>query len=446
MFEKVRQNKSNSANEPSASTFLLRRVELYTKQLRQDLDAQIDKRLVNTFWDLFSIILMFRNRAMGLLLSELGGYLAGFEHAPAGTKRISNLLRSKKWSSELIENQLFAQAKERIEQICSQGKRPLMLWDDSRVEKNESWLAEGLCSVFSSKGQRLTRIRKGFFNPPSSRICVPGFHWTGVFLSHLGGVPSVCQMSWWTTRGKFKEDPDNIIYRLLKKLHQHITQPLVHVLDRGYANEKMLRYLFKFQQAFIIRWKQNHLLVHQEKGCKKTHLLVRSFQGRASKVVRDKARQKDKRISIDWAPVTHPEYPDNQLFLIIARDKSNYNSPMYLITSLTIDNPHQAWEVLFSYMHRWEAEQGFRFLKSELGLESPRLWFWDNRLKLMAIVSLVYDFLLSIMRNWKDWVPIFLRNWAHRSGKRYRDASIPLYRLRMAISNCLFIAWAQNSG
>lgn len=49
---------------------------------------------------------------------------------------------------------------------------------------------------------------------------------------------------------------------------------------------------------------------------------------------------------------------------------------------------------MFSYMHRWEAEQGFRFLKSEPGLESPRLWFWDNRMKFMAIVTLVYDFLL----------------------------------------------------
>lgn len=446
MFKIVQQSKSNSESEPSAGTFLLRRVEHYTRQIRQDLDTQIDKRLVHTFLDLFSIILMFRNRAMGLLLSELGGYIGGFKHAPAGTKRISNLLRSKKWSSEMIDAHLFARAKERIEQICRQGKRPLLLWDDSRVEKHESWIAEGLCSVFSSKGQRLTRIRPGFFNPPAGRICVPGFQWTGVFLSHLGGVPSVCQMSWWTTRGKYKEDPDNIIYRLLRKLHQHVDQTLVHVLDRGYANEKMLRYLFRFNQAFIIRWKQNHLLVHQEKGCKKTHLLSRSFKGRASRIVRDKARQKDKRISIDWAPVNHPEYPDNQLFLVIARDKHNYNSPMYLITSLTIQKENQAWEVLFSYMHRWEAEQGFRFLKSEMGLESPRLWFWDNRMKLMAIVTLVYDFLLTVVRNWKDWVPIFLRNWAHRTGKRYRDASIPLYRLRMAIANCLFLWWAQNSG
>lgn len=446
MFKTIQQNKTKSTTEPNAGTFLHYRVDQYTKRIRQDLDAQIDNRLVSTFWNLFTAILMFRNRSMGLLLSELGGYISGFKHAPAGTKRISNLLRSKKWTSELIDAHLFARSKERIEQICLQDKRPLMLWDDSRVEKHESRVAEGLCSVFSSKGQRLTRMRPGFFNPPLGRICVPGFQWTGVFLSHLGGAPSVCQMSWWTTRGKFKEDPDNIIYRLLRKLHQHIDQQLVHVLDRGYANEKMLRYLFHFKQAFIIRWKQNHLLIHQEKGCKKTHMLARSFKGRASKTVRDKVHQKDKRITIDWASVNHPEYPDNQLFLIIVRDKHNYNSPMYLITSLPIEKVSQAWEVFFSYMHRWEAEQGFRFLKSEMGLESPRLWFWDNRMKLMAIVTLVYDFLLTLLRNWKSWVPIFMQNWAHRTGKRYRDTSIPLYRLRMAIANCLFYYWALNSG
>ena len=446
MLKKAVQNKSESINYPNASKFLLGKVELYTRQIRQELDAQIDKRLVDTFLDLFSIIMMFRNRAMGLLLTELGGFLCGFAHAPAGTKRISNLLRSKKWFSELIDNHLFMRTKDRIEQLLREGRRPLLLWDDSRLEKNESWVSEGLCSVFSSKAQRLTRIRPGFYNPPSGRICVPGFQWTGVFLSHLGGVPSVCQMTWWTTRGKFKEDPDNIIYRLLKKLHQHIGQAVVHVLDRGYANEKMLRYLLSFHQAFIIRWKQNHLLNHAEKGCKKTHLLARSFKGRASKIVRDKVRQKDKRISIDWTAVNHPYFPDNQLFLIIVRDKRNYNSPMYLITSLPIVKQRQAWEVLFSYMHRWEAEQGFRFLKSEMGLESPRLWFWNNRMKLMAIVVLVYDFLLSVLRNWKSWVPVFLSEWAHRTGKRYRNASIPLYRLRMAIANCLSFYWAQNSG
>ncbi len=446
MFKNILQNKISSVLEQKAGHFLLRQSNSYLSPVTRILDAQIDSRLVSTFYNLFVTILMFRNRAMGLLLSELGGYICGFDRAPAGTKRISNLLRSDKWGADLIDDFLFARTTNRIKELKEKGKRALLLWDDSRLEKHESWVCEGLCSVPSSKAKRLTRIRPGFFSPPKKRICVPGFQWTGVFVSHLGGIPSVCQMSWWTTRGKFKEDPDNIIWRLLKKMEQHLGQALVHVFDRGYANEKMLRYLFHFEQDFIIRWKKNHLLTHQQKGKKKTHLLARSFKAQSSKIVRDKVRKQDKKVTISWAPVTHSEYPDNQLFLVIVRDKKNYNSPMYLITSLKIERAKDAWEVMFSYMHRWEAEQGFRFLKSEMALESPRLWFWDNRMKLMAIVTLAYDFLLRLLNNWKSWIPLFFKRWCHRTGKRYRDASIPLYRLRMAISNCLFVFWAQNSG
>ena len=93
-----------------------------------------------------------------------------------------------------------------------------------------------------------------------------------------------------------------------------------------------------------------------------------------------------------------------------------------------------------------EIEQAFRFGKSELAMESPRLWFWENRLKLLAIVSLVYDFLLQLLRGWRSWVNPFLKHWCHRTGERYRSASIPLYRLRLAIHWCLFFFLAQNSG
>ena len=119
---------------------------------------------------------------------------------------------------------------------------------------------------------------------------------------------------------------------------------------------------------------------------------------------------------------------------------------MYILTSWPIESAKQAWQVLFSYLHRWEIEQSFRFGKSELAMESPRLWFWENRLKLLAIVALVYDFLLSLLSNWQGWVQLFLTQWCHRTGERYRNASIPLYRLRIAIHWCLFFHIAQNSG
>lgn len=446
MFKNILQDKAKRKKLSTSAQLILLQSNNYLSGLETELDRHLDKRLVRTFYDLFLAIFTFRNRSMGLLLSELGGFICGFNKAPAGTKRISNLLRSKKWTHTLIDDFLFQRARKRIDAMLSQGQRPLMLWDDSRVEKQESWFSEGLCSVWSSKAKRLTKIRRGFYRPPGSRICVPGFKWTAVSLSHLGGIPSVVHMAWWTTRGKYKDHGSNIIYRLLRTIHQQIDSKITHVLDRGYANQQMIEWLFHFQQDFIIRWKKNHLLNHQQKGTKKTHLLSRSFKGVATKVVFDKERKKTKRVSIAWTEVQHPEFEGENLYLVIVRDKKNHASPMYLICSFKVDNVKQAWEVAHTYFHRWNIEQTFRFCKSELAMESPRLWFWENRLKFLAIVSLVYDFILKMIRHRSLDCQFIMRRWCHRTGNRYKIASIPIYRLRAAISFCLFCAIAQNSG
>ena len=203
-----------------------------------------------------------------------------------------------------------------------------------------------------------------------------------------------------------------------------------------------------FQQDFLIRWKKNILLIHPQKGKKQTHQIARYLKASSKKLVIDTQRKIAKHITIAFCPVTHPDFVDKQLYLIVVRDKKGHQSPMYLLTSSPVENNNQAWEMMHTYMHRWAIEQAFRFGKSELGLESPRLWLWENRLKLMAIVTLVYDFLLSFLRNWSCFTPLFLKRWAHRTGNRYRNASIPIYRLRIACSNALFALWAncQNSG
>ena len=66
------------------------------------LDKTLDKRLVRTFLATIEVIITFRDRANGLLLSELGGYLETPDKAPAGSKRLSNLLHSSKWAAWLI--------------------------------------------------------------------------------------------------------------------------------------------------------------------------------------------------------------------------------------------------------------------------------------------------------------------------------------------------------
>lgn len=152
------------------------RLQTFIQPLAQRLDRLIDRRLVSTFETLLGCIIRFRHNSLGLILSELGGKLLGEQHAPAGTKRISNLLRNKAWSHTLIDEFLLEKAQGVAHQLQDQHQVGVLLWDESVIEKPESIRPEGLCAVRSSKAKRLKRIKLGFFNPPGGRpVHVPGF-------------------------------------------------------------------------------------------------------------------------------------------------------------------------------------------------------------------------------------------------------------------------------
>src|SRR3712207_3771734 len=87
----------------------------FVAPLLQTLDQQLDRRLVITFLDTLQAFLTFRHRNLGLLLSELGSYLAPPGHAPAGTKRLSNLLRSTHWQADLLADWFWQHACERVD-------------------------------------------------------------------------------------------------------------------------------------------------------------------------------------------------------------------------------------------------------------------------------------------------------------------------------------------
>jgi hypothetical protein len=111
------------------------------------LDAVLDKRLVRTFLATIQVIITFRDRANGLLLSELGGYLETPDKAPAGTKRLSNLLHSCKWAAWIIARFLWQRASQQLEEWTQAGEEGLVIWDESVWEKPESQQLEGLCAV-----------------------------------------------------------------------------------------------------------------------------------------------------------------------------------------------------------------------------------------------------------------------------------------------------------
>ena len=74
-------------------------------------------------------------------------------------------------------------------------------------------------------------------------------------------------------------------------------------------------------------------------------------------------------------------------------------------------------------------------------MESPRLWTWERREKLLVMVTVAYGFLLSLLAPalyaLQEWI---LRWGCHRTGQHQATAQVPLYRLRTALSR-LWLAY-----
>lgn len=409
------------------------RLERYLTPLLLRLDELLDRRLVQTFASTFCILLEQRYRASGLLLSELGAFLAGFGHAPAGTKRLSNLLRSKRWSATVLEDYLWSTAERQLMDLVCRGREALLLWDESVWEKPESIALEGLGSVRSAQAARLKRIKKGFYTPPGPPVFVPGMQWLSLLLVGRSGPPVLAKMRWWTTRGPHTEEKRAVEGSLLEQCAAAWGAMVLHVFDRGFAGAPWLAALAQAQVRFVVRWPRRFhlqdLLLGQEAPAWQH---ARGKRTRSRRQIWDAHHQIWRPGGVLALPVRHPAYPV-PLWLVISR-RAKGQEPWYLLTNEPAETPQQMWQVVFAYARRWQIEMAFRFTKSELALESPRLWFWDNRLKLLQMVALVYAFLLSLLDpELKQLREALLKGFCPRTGKRSREVSTPLYRLRAAI-------------
>lgn len=417
------------------SDFLARELATFLQPLIKWLDERMDKRLVRTFVQTVAVIISFRHSRYGLLLSELGGYLLSPDQAPAGTKRISNLLRSRRWGYELIERFLWQQGDGCVRQLQAEAQEALCIWDESVVEKPESIAIEGLCAVRSSKARRLKRIKPGYFNPPGGRpIFVPGMNWVSLLVLGYRGRPMVAAMRWWTTRGKLKSDRRREENRLLAQCAHCWGQLVLHVWDRGFAGFPWLQQALTFQLRFVIRWPKRYKLSDLTGRHLNAWKVTRGKRSVNYRYLWDARRRCWRKTGIVYQLVSHPNLPQHPLWLVVSRPGKG-RSPWYLLTNQPILTPDDAWKVVLAYARRWQIEMTYRYAKSELAMESPRLWFWHTRLKLLLMATLAYAFLLSLLdvvfSPLRDWL---LRFFCHRTGKRHRSVAIPLYRLRSALS------------
>lgn len=401
-----------------------------------ELDEMLDKRLVRTFVQIIAVILTFRDRANGLLLSELGGYLLSPDKAPAGTKRLSNLLHSAKWTAEVITRFLWRRASEQLEHWQQSGQEGLLIWDESCWEKPESQQLEDLGPTRSSKAARLTHIKPGYYSPPTGPIFVPGMQWLAVLLvgrfAHQG-PPLLAAQRWWTNRGahaSFKRDEEG---KLLVELASAWGQAVIHIFDQGFAGAFWLGLLLAYALRFVLRWRKDYDLLDAAGNRRLTWKIAQGKRGWSQRWVWDARRARWVVATVLALQVAHPDHPQQTLWLIVCRSQGR--SPWYLLTADPITTDEQAWQVVFAYMRRWQIELSWKYEKSELAFQSPRVYQGQARAKLLLLATLAYAFLLTLLHTSSTLLRLWLlRYYGHRTGQHSRTAKMPLTRLRCALS------------
>ncbi len=129
---------SSAQARPVVAHTLRSHLVRFLQPVAELLASQLDIRLVQTAIDLLQVILTHRHRALGLLLTELGGYLLSSAQAPAGAKPISNLIHAPDWAADDIGAILQQQASERVQALEAAGEEVLLVWVGSVCEKPES--------------------------------------------------------------------------------------------------------------------------------------------------------------------------------------------------------------------------------------------------------------------------------------------------------------------
>jgi hypothetical protein len=136
---------------------------------------------------------------------------------------------------------------------------------------------------------------------------------------------------------------------------------------------------------FVIRWEKGHLFFDQQGNEKKLWEIARGKRSWGHREMWDEKKHRWCKIGVVAMPIRHAGYA-GKLWLVVGRRKGE---PWYLITNEPVETEKQAWFIIYTYGRRWQIETTFRYGKSEMAMESPRLQKKEERDKLLSLVTLV---------------------------------------------------------
>jgi hypothetical protein len=91
--------------------------------------------------------------------------------------------------------------------------------------------------------------------------------------------------------------------------------------------------VFKFRVRFVLRWPKGYKLVDAQGNKRLAWQITRGQHSQEHRYVWDARRRCYRKVGLVVASVTHPDYPDQPLWLVVARSGKSGQSPWYLLTN-----------------------------------------------------------------------------------------------------------------
>jgi hypothetical protein len=246
------------------------------------------------------------------------------------------------------------------------------------------------------------------------------------------GMAQILDWRVWSTREPGFRSENQVTQQFLDRLLARVGRHAVLVMDRGFGRFRLLGHLAALSARFVVRVTAKRDFEVDEEGMVHLDLLAYRLPLVYERVVHDPLRKADVLARYGFRRVHRKEIPGD--LTLVVQWLADIEEPWLLLTNEPVHGEEDAWRIVRCYWRRMEIEQSFRYLKSEVGLESFRVREFAAIERMVALGMVIYAFLIELLETSGPLISFLCRLTRWLGLKAEKETA---YKLRWGINRLL---------
>jgi DDE family transposase len=397
---------------------LAQRFAVFLAPLLARLRPGMDPRLLRSVREALLAILVHPRPRQTLMLTTF---------AEQSERRSPRLIHTVKRFYRLLHHPSF-QAQRVRDWLLARGTQG---WGDAN---DELVLIDGseLIKPYAKHMEYLSRVPNPLHQLGGPRT-MPGYWLLAAVRTTLRkGMAQLVDWQLWSTVEPDFGSQNRVERQFFQRLVARVEQHAVLVMDRGLGRFTLLGQLAALGARFVVRVSIQRDFAVDEEGMIHLRLLPYRLPLVYERVVFDPFQKQEVLARYGYRRV-HRKEIDADLTLVV-QWLGDLEEPWLLLTNDPVHGEADAWRIVQIYWRRMEIEQTFRFLKSEVGLDSFRVREFAAIHRMVALGMVMYAFLVSL---WEGGGPLvsFLCHLTRWLGLSHEKETV--YKLRWGINRLL---------